>query len=278
MPALQYILKIYLSLTLILEYDPSLEWSQFVALRQRISFFQLFCRCVETHSDDDGDFSSKYDCDSISQLLPLSLWYTIGVSKIILKNFHRLIVFPVLSFGQEVSRYHYKSNIFAQNRSTGWFDMGEQGHTSEEQHYNTIDSGQGQRWSFMTFLYLSVSSSCYQVVPSSKYSTRCATLGYHTPCMCASLLVSVVLINCLAISVSILCMFHHTCLVFIFWPAACSKYSDIFGIRCSKCPVPMHNITCQLIALQCRGERVSWTASRFIKWLQTAVSLIVHQG
>lgn len=136
MPALQYVLKIYLSPTPILEYDLCLEWSQFVALHQRVSFFQLFCRCVETRSDGGGDFSSKYDCGPVSQLLPLSLWYTIGVSKITLKNLRRLIVFPVLSFGQEVSRYHYKSNTFTQNRSTGWFDMGEQGATYQKN--NTI--------------------------------------------------------------------------------------------------------------------------------------------
>jgi len=68
--------------------------------------------------------------------------------------------------------------------------MGEQSPTSEEYH-DIIDSGQGQRWSIMTFLYLSVSSSFYrydlQVVLSSKYSIRYATLGYHILCMCASL-------------------------------------------------------------------------------------------
>lgn len=67
------------------------------------------------------------------------------------------------------------------------------------------------------FLYLIVSSSCYrydlQVVLSSKYSTRWATLWHHTLCMCASLQVSAVLVNRLAISINILyvlsCVLFH---------------------------------------------------------------------
>lgn len=163
MPALQYVLKIYLSLTPILEYDLCLEWSQFVALRQRVSFFQLFCGCVETHSDDDGDFSSKYDCGPISQLLLLSLWYTIGVSKITIEELassYSISSLVIRTGGKSIplQEQHLHSKSFHRLIWYGWAGS----HVSEEQHYNTIDSGQSQRWSFMTFLYLSVSSSCYQ--------------------------------------------------------------------------------------------------------------------
>jgi hypothetical protein len=122
-----------------------------------------------------------YDCGAhdvnvyLTELLTESLYYS-----------------PALTFGQEVGWAHYRSSdltLLTQNDFIVWTSLGEQIHMSRGVlDTNTSNLWQRQRWSFMTFLYLSVHSfwSLKVRVLTSKCA-RCDTLEYYTLCMFAGL-------------------------------------------------------------------------------------------
>jgi hypothetical protein len=72
-----------------------------------------------------------------------------------------LMIFPVLTIGQEVCRGCHWSSQLAKNGVIDWIDLGEwQSPMLEEKQHNI---GQRQRWSLMTVLYLVVCTTYYAI-------------------------------------------------------------------------------------------------------------------
>jgi hypothetical protein len=99
-----------------------------------------------------------------------------------------MIPFPVLTLGQEVGRCCCRSNQLAENGVLDWTDLGErQSSVSEEKQQNTMNLGQGQRWSLMTVLYLVVCITYYNIAWLASHADpkyfRHAILHYHFLCM-----------------------------------------------------------------------------------------------
>jgi hypothetical protein len=72
-----------------------------------------------------------------------------------------LCYFPALTIGQEVGWYDHRSSHLTEHSAIVWTGLGEQSRASKRLlDTNASNLGQRQRWSLMTFLYLSVHILC----------------------------------------------------------------------------------------------------------------------
>lgn len=137
-------------------YDPDLRRFKLVADNRFVSNSQLFCRFVKSKmmfNSDVQTFTSYFAVGSLTTVVyDWGDWLRLCLSKELLMT---LSYSPALTFGQEVGRCYYQRNhiwsIMATQVELIW--VRELRPSTMNQ---TINSGQRQRWSPMTVLYLSV--------------------------------------------------------------------------------------------------------------------------